>query len=221
MASTGDLLKDLTWLDAVWIFLVLAMVLRGLLRGLMQELLEMVSLALSVYAGWRTYGPVSQWLLREVPALPEQAARAAAFAAVAGLVMVVATAVTGMLAHLARLSPLSWVDALAGAAFGALKGLAVVAVLVVLVAALPDPGLRQVFRESRLSRQVEAVLPQLWASLQRYLSIELPPLPAMGAQGQQPAGQGSAAPRSTGERGPGQKLPRSGPERRPGTRPVV
>ena len=174
-----ELVQGLTWLDGVWALVVAALLLRGFLRGLVQELLEVLGLALSVYAGLRTYGPLGDWLLQQLPGLPEQAARAGAFAAVAAGVMMVATALTGMVAHLARLSPLSWVDSLAGAAFGGLKGLAVVAALVVLIAALPDPGLRALLGDSRISREVRLALPQLWSSLQQALAVELPPLPAL------------------------------------------
>ena len=177
--SPVELVEGLTWLDGVWALIVGALLLRGFLRGLVQELLEVVGLALAVYGGLRTSGPLSAWLLQQFPQLPEQAARAGAFAAVAGGIMMVATALTGMMAHLARLSPLSWVDSLGGAAFGGLKGLAVVATLVVLISALPDPGLRALLGDSRISREVRLALPHIWSSLRRVLAVELPALPAL------------------------------------------
>ena len=174
-----ELVQGLTWLDGVWALIVAALLLRGFLRGLVQELLEVLGLGLAVYAGLRTHGPLGDWMLQQFPGLPEQAARAGAFAAVAAAVVMAAAALTGMLAHLARLSPLSWVDSLAGAAFGGLKGLAVVAALVVLFSTLPDPGLRALLGDSRVSREVRLALPQVWSSLRRALAIDLPPLPAL------------------------------------------
>ena len=174
-----EAVRGWSWLDAVWALIMGAFLLRGFLRGMVQEVLELAGLGLAAYAGLRTYVPLGDWLMAQLPGLPEQAARAGAFAAVAAAVSMVAAAVTGMLVHLTRLSPLSWVDSLGGAAMGGLKGLAVVAALVVLASARPDAHWRATLGESRISRELRLALPGVWAGLRRALAVDLPPLPAL------------------------------------------
>lgn len=169
-----------TWLDAVWIVIIAALLLRGFLRGLVQELLEVAALGLAVYAGVQLYRPLGAWLMERLPGLPRQAALAAAFGGVAAAVLLAGAVLTGMLVHLARTSPLSWADSLGGAAVGALKGVAVVATLVVLIAGLPSGELRAELSDSVISRELRAVVPRLWAQAREAFPRLLPPLPALG-----------------------------------------
>ena len=168
-----------TWLDAVWIIVISALLLRGFLRGFVQELVEVAVLALAAYAGARLYRPVADWLLQWAPALPPQAAMAIGFGAAAGAVLLAGAVLTGMLVHLARGSPLSWADSVGGALLGAAKGVAVVAALVVLVAGLPPGDLRDELSDSVISRRVRLLVPQLWEDVRQAFPGILPALPTL------------------------------------------
>lgn len=168
-----------TWLDAIWVIVIAALLLRGFLRGFVQELAEVAVLALAIYAGARLYRPLADWLLTRLPGLPRQAALAAAFGMVGAAVLLAGVVMTGMLTHLARGSPLSWADSLGGALLGAIKGVTVVAALVVLVAGLPPGDLRDELSDSVISRELRAVVPPLWDEVRQAFPGLLPPLRAL------------------------------------------
>lgn len=170
---------ELTWLDGVWGAIILLLLLRGFLRGFLQEAMELVGLGAAAYVAARLYEPLSQWLVERVPELPEAAARAGSFAMVAAAVLALVAVLSGMVVHLARMSPLSWVDTLAGAMLGALKGLAVVSALVVAISTLPPGDLRDLMSDSRIGRELGALVPAAWEELRRALPGTVPPLPAL------------------------------------------
>ncbi|MEW6045797.1 MAG: CvpA family protein [Bacillota bacterium] len=172
-----------TWLDAVWVVIIGALLLRGFLRGFFQELLEVLVLALAFYAGARLYTPLANWLVDRFGPLPEQAARAAAFGVVAAAILGAGLVLTGMVVHLVRLSPLSWVDSLGGALAGGAKGLAVVAALVVVLAGLPPGDLRDELSDSVISRELRALLPVVWGEIRQAFPDFVPPLPTLSEPG--------------------------------------
>lgn len=170
-----------TWLDALWVVLIGALLLRGFLRGLVQEALEVAVLALALYGGLRLYRPLGEGILRRLTVLPREAAYAIAFGVVAAAVLVAGATLTGMLGHLARHSPLSWADSLGGALVGAVKGLGIVAALVVIVAGLPPGDLRDELSDSFISRELRSLLPPLWDEMRQAFPELLPALPILSA----------------------------------------
>ncbi|MBE3597582.1 MAG: CvpA family protein [Limnochordaceae bacterium] len=168
-----------TWLDAIWIIILAALLLRGFLRGFVQELMELLVLGLALYAAARLYQPFALWVVERLPVLPDQASRALAFGVVVAGILAIGTTLTGMVAHLVRLSPLSWLDSLGGALVGVGKGLVVVAAAVVVLAGLPPGDLRDELSDSRISRQLRAVLPHIWGEVRQAFPEMLPPLPAL------------------------------------------
>lgn len=168
-----------TWVDAVWVVILAALLLRGFLRGLVHEIMELVALGLSLYAAARLYQPLGEWLLRRLPMLPEPASRALAFGLILAAALTAGAVLTGMVAHVARVSPLSWWDSLGGAAIGAAKGLAVVAALVVVLTGLPDGSLRDELSRSVITRELQRTVPQVWGEVRQAFPEVLPPLPAM------------------------------------------
>ncbi|NLG69790.1 MAG: CvpA family protein [Firmicutes bacterium] len=170
-----------TWLDAVWIILIGALVLRGFLRGMVHEALEIAVLAVALYGGLRLYRPLGGWILDRVPPLPREAALAIAFGGVVAAVLTAGAVLTGMVGHLARRSPLSWADSLGGALLGAIKGLGVVAALVVLVAGLPPGDLQDELSDSVISREMRALVPPLWEEIRQAFPDLLPALPIFTA----------------------------------------
>jgi len=170
-----------TWLDAVWIILIGALVVRGFLRGLLQEALEVGVLAVALYGGLRLFRPLGGWILDRVPTLPREAALAIAFGLVVAVVLTAGEVLAGMVVHLAGRSPLSWADSLGGAVLGAVKGLAVVAALVVLVAGLPPGDLQDELSDSVISREMRALVPPLWEEIRQAFPDLLPALPIFTA----------------------------------------
>jgi len=170
-----------TWLDAVWIILIGALVVRGFLRGLLQEALEVGGLAVALYGGLRLFRPLGGWILDRVPTLPREAALAIAFGLVVAVVLTAGEVLAGMVVPLAGRSPFSWADSLGGAVLGAVKGLAVVAALVVLVAGLPPGDLQDELSDSVISREMRALVPPLWEEIRQAFPDLLPALPIFTA----------------------------------------
>jgi len=177
----GGTSSSWTWLDAVWIILIGALVVRGFLRGLLQEALEVGVLAVALYGGLRLFRPLGGWILDRVPTLPREAALAIAFGLVVAVVLTAGEVLAGMVVHLAGRSPLSWADSLGGAVLGAVKGLAVVAALVVLVAGLPPGDLQDELSDSVISREMRALVPPLWEEIRQAFPDLLPALPIFTA----------------------------------------
>jgi membrane protein required for colicin V production len=130
--------SDWTWLDAIFVGIVLVSTGFALRKGLAREIISLVALLGGLLLAAFYYPVVAHWFVNV--ARTEAVANLIGFIILFGCCIVVGAVAAFLVNRFVKMAALEWVDRLMGAVFGFLRGWAVCSIIALALIAFPVRG---------------------------------------------------------------------------------